>query len=172
MEVRTSLLELVALHPRLLWFDSIAAVGVVLGQLPGPTPYNLIIDIEGIPSFDDPTLTLTIDTSAIDPEHMARLTRTYEPSRLVEMAAIAIAAVAIFHVAHTEVRDMARRGSGADYFVGEAGMLLEVGGRSRRADAGAAWRQKWDRLTEQEVGRFFVFVVEFETPSGRLGFHE
>jgi hypothetical protein len=69
-----------------------------------------------------------------------------------------------------EIRDVAIRGSAADYLVGEQRYRLEIGGRTRRADFGATWQQKWQRLTDQRSSEFFVCVVEFETQTGRLEF--
>jgi hypothetical protein len=48
---------------------------------------------------------------------------------------------------------------------------MEIGGRSHQSDFGTAWKQKWDNSREREGGRFFLCVIEFETPSGRLAFH-
>jgi hypothetical protein len=172
MEVRTGLFELITLHPRLLWHDHIAAVAAVLGRQADPAPFSFEFTIEGVRTFDDPSLKLVVEPKGINENHVARLERTYEPSRLVEMAAIAMAGVVVYHVAHVEIRDMALRGSGADYLVGAAGMLLEIGGRSRRRDLDSAWEQKWDNLSQREGGRFFLCVVEFETMTGRLAFQE
>ncbi len=91
--------------------------------------------------------------------------------RQVELASTAIAGLALHHAGNHEIRDIAFRGSAADYLVGEEGYLLEVAVSWRRADFAAAWARKWDRLTEQVGTGFFVCVVEFETPSGRLWFN-
>jgi len=131
LEVLSRLVELSTIHPRLLWDDLIAATVAVLGQNNAPPPFRLELAVEGLPAFDDDRLLLAILPDDVSPEYVARLRRTYEASRLVEMAAIAIAGLAIFHAAHREIRDIALRGSRADYLVGEAGQLLEVGGRSR-----------------------------------------
>jgi hypothetical protein len=65
---------------------------------------------------------------------------------------------------------VAVRGTAADYLVDAARQSLEVGGRSQRSDFEAAWRQKWERLLSRSARGFYVCVVEFETPSGRLAF--
>ena len=69
------------------------------------------------------------------------------------------------------MRDVALRGSGADYLVDETNHLLEVAGRSRRSDFGVAWQQRSrQRLTMQRmVGGLHVCVLEFETPARSLG---
>lgn len=101
---------------------------------------------------------------------MSRLQRTYESSRLVELAAIAIAGLGLYHGGGHEIIDIALRGSAADYLVGESNHLLEVTGRSRRSDFRVAWQQRWQRLTDR-IGRgFYVCVAEFETPTGQLAF--
>ena len=91
--------------------------------------------------------------------------------RQVELAAIAIAGLAIHHAGNHEIRDIDFRGSAADCLVGEEGYLLEVAHIWRRTDFAAAWGQKWDRLSEQVGSGFFLCVVEFETPAGRLWFN-
>ena len=101
---------------------------------------------------------------------MRQLQRTYEAPRLVELAAIAIAGLGLYYGGGHEMRDVALRGSGADYLVDEAHHLLEVAGRSRRSDFGAAWQQRWQRLAGRPGSGFYVCVVEFETPAGRLAF--
>jgi hypothetical protein len=170
MEVASHLVELSTVHPRLLWDDIVAAAVAVLEQNTAPPPFRLELTIEDLPTYDDETLLLTILPDGVSPAHVTRLRRTYETSRLVEMAAIAVAGLAIFHAAHLEIRDIALHGSRADYLVGKGGHLLEVGGRSRRGDFGTAWREKWEHLKEHQGGGFFLCVVEFETPSGRLAF--
>ncbi len=170
MEITTSLGELATVHPNLLWPQLTAACVAVLGPAEG-AGHRLEIGLEGIPTFDDGRITLVIQTSGVDPTHTRAITRTFEPSRLVEMAAIVLAGLAVFHVAHLEIRDVALRGSRADYLVGERGYLMEVGGRSRRQDLAAAWREKWGGLIEREGGGFFLSLTEFETPAGRFAFH-
>jgi hypothetical protein len=86
------------------------------------------------------------------------------------LASIAIAGLALHHAGNHEIRDIAFRGSASDYRVGDERYLLEVDGRWSRVDFAAAWGQKWDRLSSQVGSGFFVCVVEFETPAGRLWF--
>lgn len=88
------------------------------------------------------------------------------------MAAIGIAGLAMFHAAHREIRDIALYGNGADYLVGPEARLLEIGGRSRRSDFTTAWQEKWQNLLDREGGQFYLCVVEFETPAGRLAYQE
>ena len=170
MEVVSHLVELSTIHPHLEWDDIIAAAVAVLEQDEAEPPFRLELAVENLPTFDDETLCLTILPEGVSPAHVARLRRTYETSRLVEMAAIAVAGLALFHAALLAIRDIALHGSRADYLVGKAGFLLEVGGRSRRSDFGTAWRDKWEHLKESQGGGFFLCVVEFETPAGRLAF--
>jgi hypothetical protein len=91
--------------------------------------------------------------------------------RQVELASVAIAGLALHYAGNHEIRDIAFRGTAADYLVGEEGYLLEVAHIWRRTDFAAAWGQKWDRLSEQFGSGFFLCVVEFETPAGRLWFN-
>lgn len=170
MEITTPLTELSAIHPNLVWSQLIAACAAVLGPTRERTSHRLEVGLGGISSFDDDKIILQIQTTRIDPGEVLGVARTFEPSRLVEMAAIVVAALVLFHVAHLEIRDVALRGSRADYLVGERGYLLEVGGRSRQQDLAAAWRDKWAGLLEREVGGFFLSLTEFETPAGRFAF--
>jgi hypothetical protein len=91
--------------------------------------------------------------------------------RQVELASIAIAGLALHNAGNHEIRDVAFRGSTTDYLVGEEGYLLEVANGWRRTDFAAAWGQEWDRLREQVGSGFFLCMVEFETPAGRLWFN-
>ena len=68
--------------------------------------------------------------------------------------------------------DVAIRGSSADYLIDAASNLLEVAGRSRASDFEPTWQKKWQRLSERTSRGFYVCVVEFETPKGRLTFAE
>jgi hypothetical protein len=104
--------------------------------------------------------------------HVSRLRRTYEASRIVELAAIAIAGLGLYHGGGHEIRDVALRGSAADYLVDETNHVMEVAGRSRRSDLNAAWNARWQRLSERLRVGFFVCVAEFETFAGRLAFQE
>ena len=101
---------------------------------------------------------------------MAQVRRTYEPSRLVELAAIAIAGLGLHHAGGHEIVDVAVRGSAADYLVDQAQQHLEIAGRSRRSDFDTAWRQKWQRLTDLWGSGFYLSVAEFEGRTGRLAF--
>ena len=101
---------------------------------------------------------------------IGKVRRTYESHRLIELAAIAIAGLGLFAAGGHQIRDVALRGSSADYLVDEENYLLEVSGRSRRSDFQAAWDARWNRLSERSGSGFIVCVSEFETPAGRLAF--
>jgi hypothetical protein len=168
MEATCRLVDLLELHPRLLWDTIILATYAVLFDRFQDRPYQLSLDAQNVPGFGSREMILSIDAAGIDRNRVASLRRTYETTRQVELASIAIAGLALHHAGNHEIRDIAIRGSAADYLVGEERYLLEVAGRSRRTDFAAAWGQKWDRLSEQVGSGFFVCVVEFETPAGRL----
>jgi len=158
------------MHPGLLWESIVVAAAAILEERYHGLPYRLDLDLRGIPGFGTDELILNISADEIDASRIGRFRRTYEDSRQVELAAIAIAGLGLHFAGHHEIRDVALRGSAADYLVGEDHFRLEVAGRTRRADFGAAWQQKWERLTDQVGSAFFVCVVEFETPTGRLEF--
>jgi hypothetical protein len=96
--------------------------------------------------------------------------RTYELSRRVELAAIALTGLALYHGGGHEIVDVAVRGSGADYLVDPAQHLLEIAGRSRQADFEVAWQQRLQRLRARATGSFYLWVIELESPAGRLMF--
>ena len=170
MDISVRLIELTIMHPRLLWEDIIAATVAMLSHIGVPSPFPFELMVEDLPGFGSAQLRLAIDPTGVAPEHVSRLQRTYEPSRLVELAAIAVVGLGLYHGGGHEIMDIALRGSGADYLVDESNHLLEVAGRSRRNDFGVAWQQRWQRLTDRMGSGFYVCVVEFETPAGRLAF--
>ena len=115
-------------------------------------------------------LSLAIESGPIRKAELNRVRQTYEPARLIEFAAIAIAGLAMYHAGGHQIVNVAWRGSGADYLVDQEKYPLEIAGRSRLNDLESAWKEKWGRLSEN-VGRdFFVFVAEFESFTGRLEF--
>jgi hypothetical protein len=125
------------------------------------------MECHDLPRHSDDKLAMQIIATDIDEERIERMRRTYEPARLVEMAAIAITGLGLYHGGGHEIRDVALRDSGADYLVGESNELLEIAGRSRQRDFEAAWEERRERLIARADG-FFLCVIEFETPSGRL----
>jgi hypothetical protein len=170
VEVLCRLVDLPEMHPRLLWDSIIVATAAILEDRFHELPRRMPLELQDIPGFGSDELTPNIDCGGIDGDRIARLRRTYEPSRQVELAAIAIAALGLSIAGNHEIRDVAIRGSAADYLVDEDGYQLEIAGRTRRVDFGIAWQQRWERLSDHIGSAFFVCVVEFETPTGRLAF--
>jgi hypothetical protein len=169
MDVALRLIDLAAMHPLLLWDTIITATAAVL-EAQGQPPWTLSLTVQDSPGFGSGELRLTIEPVGVTAERIARVRRTYEPSRLVELAAIAIAGAGLHQSGGHEIRDIAARGSAADYLIDEGNHHLEVAGRSRRSDFEAAWQQKWQRLGERVTSGVYVCVVEFESPAGRLAF--
>jgi hypothetical protein len=170
MDISVRLIELTIMHPRLLWEDIMAATVAMLSRIGVQSPFPFELTVEDLPGFGSAQLRLVIDPAGVASEHVNRLQRTYEPARLVELAAIAVVGLGLYYGGGHEIMDIALRGSGADYLIDEANLLLEVAGRSRRSDFGAAWQQRWQRLTDRLGGGFYVCVAEFETPAGQLAF--
>lgn len=170
MDIAVRLVDLTGMHPHLLWDDIIAATVAVLSATRSQSPFPFTLTVQDLPGFGSEQLRFAIDPASVAADHVRRLQRTYEASRLVELAAIAIAGLGLYYGGGHEMRDVALRGSGADYLVDEAHHLLEVAGRSRRRDVGTAWQQRWQRLTERLGSGFYVCVIEFETPAGQLAF--
>lgn len=136
------------------------------------SPFSFFLETINLPNCGDRFLRLSIDPKGIADNYVVRVKRTYEPSRLVELAAIAIAGLALFQAGNHEIRDIALRGTGADYLVDETNQLPEIAGRSRKSDFNVAWQQRRNRLNEIAINGYYLCVVEFETPSGRLEFFE
>jgi hypothetical protein len=134
------------MHPRLLWDDIIGATVALMSHV-APTPFPFRLTVENVPRFGTAELQLAIRPWGISAKRVNQLLRTYEASRLVELAAIAIAGLGLYHAGAHEIRDIAIRGTAADYLVDEDNHLLEIAGRTRRSDFGSAWQQKWKRLS-------------------------
>ena len=172
MEVTVRLVDLSGMHPRLLWDAIVTAAAAILSGSQASPPFGIPLRIQDVPGFGDGELRLLLDPADVPEERLVRVSRTYEPSRLIELAAIAIAGIGLHHAGGHEILDLAVRGSAADYLVDEARHHLEIAGRSRRSDLEVAWQQKWQRLSETQEGGCYVCVVEFESPSGRLAFRD
>src|SRR5579883_1934521 len=162
VEVSCRLLDLPEMHPRLLWDTIILAAAGVLEDRFHDLPRRMVLDVRDLPGFGSDELSLRIDPGGIDGDRITRLRRTYEPTRQVELAAIAIAGFGLHFAGHHEIRDVALRGSGADYLVGDDHYHLEIAGRTRRADFEIACQQKRERLTNHVGSAFLICVVEFE----------
>jgi hypothetical protein len=169
MDVPTCLLDLATMHPELLWEAIITATTAVLGEA-GSAPFPFSLAVEDLPGFGSEECRLLIEPGHVSASRVAQVRRTYERSRLVELAAIAIAGLGLHHAGGHEIVDIAARGSGADYLVGPSRHRLEIGGRSRRSDLEVAWRQKSQRLTELWGGGFYLCLADFESRTGRLAF--
>ncbi len=169
-EVPCRLQDLPNLHPRLLWETIGLAAAAVLAGVGGQPPCPFVLHAENIPGFGGGELMLAIDPGPFGDDSILRLRRTFDLARQVELAAIAVAGLALAYTGGYEICDVALRGSAADYLVGDHRSRLEIAGRSRRADLESAWQQKWSRLSQVHDQPCYVFVAEFETLTGRLGF--
>lgn len=170
MTVSTSLVSLAEMHPQLEWQEITASAVAAFEEGGLEAPFQVQFEMIDVPGFENESLQLLIDRTGIPADLVARVRRTYEPSRRIELAAIALAALGLYHGGSHEIVDVAVRGSGADYLVDAAHHLLEISGRSRRADFEVAWQQRLQRLTERATGGFYLCVVELQTPGGRLMF--
>ncbi len=170
MDVRLALTDLTEMHPQLLWSDLAAAATSILVKPRSSPLVELPFEFQSVPGFGSTEVVLGIDCSDVELRDVERLRRTYEQTRLVELAAIAVAGLALYHESGHEIVDVSLRGSSADYLVDESHRLLEVAGRSRRSDFESAWQQKRSRLEARGQQDFYICVVEFETPFGRLGY--
>lgn len=154
----------------MLWDTIITAAAAVLTGTQASPPFRFPLAIQNVPGFGDGELRLLLDPVDVPDERQFRVRRTYEPSRLIELAAIAVAGIGLHHAGGHEILDLAVRGSAADYLADESRHHLEIAGRSRRSDLETAWQQKRRRLGETQEGGCYVCVAEFESPAGRLAF--
>lgn len=170
MDAAVRLMDLLSMHPRLLWDTIITAAVAVMSEEGALPPFFFPLSIQNVPGFGEGELQLLLDPTDVPAEGVSRIRRTYEPSRLIELAAIALAGIGLHLAGGHEIIDVAVRGSGADYLIDAAGHHLEIAGRSWRSDFEKAWQQKWRRLQETQHGGCYVFVAEFESPAARLAF--
>jgi hypothetical protein len=170
VDVAVHLLGLAEMQPLLLWDTiGVATAAVFRGAPASPLP-RFVLAVENVPGVGDEVLSFLFDSGGVSEEQVARVRRTYEPARLIELAAIAIAGAGLHHAGGHRIVDVAVRGSGADYLVDEDRHSLEIAGRSRRRDLDVAWEQKWQRLRSRQQAAGYVCVCEFEAFTGRLGF--
>lgn len=158
------------MHPHLLWDTIVTAAAAVLSEHGATPPFALPLSIQNVPGFGAGEVQLLLDPVEVSSNRILRIRRTYEPSRLIELAAIAIAGIGLHYAGGHEILDLAVRGSAADYLIDQSRDHLEIAGRSRRSDFEVAWQQKWQRLNAVRQGGCYVCVVEFESPAGRLAF--
>jgi hypothetical protein len=170
MAVAVQLVGLSWMHPLLLWEPIIPATVAVFRQRGMEPPFGFLLAVEDVPGFGTDALELVIDPIGVSVDVVERLQRTFEPSRQIEMAAIAVAAIGLHVAGAHQLIDVSPRGSAADYLVDAARHHLEIAGRSRRRDLDAAWEQKQPRLLEQSERGCYLCVSEFETCTGRLRF--
>jgi hypothetical protein len=170
MDVSKRLLDLPAMHPELLWESILTATAAVLGDSGAEPPFAFALTVENVPGFGSDECRLLIDAGGVSATQITQVRRTYEPARLVELAAIAVTGLALNHAGGHEIVDVAVRGSAADYLVDQARHHLEIGGRSRRKDFETAWRQKWQSLEDLWGSGFYLCVADFESRAGRLAF--
>jgi hypothetical protein len=170
MAVAVRLLDLPRMHPLLLWEPILPATCLVFRERGIEPPYRFVLAVEEVPGFGTDALDVEIDPGGVSAEWMERCARTFEPSRLIEFAAIAIAGLSLHSAGGHELVDLARRGSAADYLVDAARHHLEIAGRSRRRDLESAWEQKQPRLLERSERGCYPCISEFETCTGRLVF--
>jgi len=168
--LKLRLVDLSDTHPGLLWDDIIAAAVAVFDERGFSVPFRVSLKVEDVPNYGSGQIDLQIVKRGVTSGRIDKVRRTFEPHRLVELATIAVAGLGLFAAGGHQIRDVALRGSSADYLVDAENYLLEVSGRSRRNDFQAAWDARWNRLSNRPSAGFFVCVLEFETPAGRLAF--
>jgi hypothetical protein len=168
-----NLSDLRDMHPRLLWDEIVAATSSILEErFHGQSQALIALDFRRIPLVGSGEETLQIRLRLQGEFDLARIRRTYERPRLVELAAIAITGLSLYHLGGHEMVDVALRGSAADYLVDLPRHHLEIGGRSQRRSFEPAWRQKYRRLAAHSKRGSYLSLVEFQTPAARIEFSE
>ncbi|MBI3406912.1 MAG: hypothetical protein HY040_00965 [Planctomycetes bacterium] len=120
--------DLSLMHPRLVWREIAGAAALVLGRRKRRSVVSIPTFLENVAGAENDAVTLQVDLSGISKQFLLRLLATYERTHLVEMAGIALAGVALYHIGGLEIRDVAVSGSGADYLVGDALVLWKSPG--------------------------------------------
>src|SRR5260370_29704068 len=95
MDALVRLLDLAKMHPNLLWDTIAEATAGVFEEVGAESPYQLGLTVEDVPGYGSGRLSLLLDRTGISDDRIARLRRTYEPARLIELAAIAVAGVGL-----------------------------------------------------------------------------
>src|SRR5262245_56910795 len=91
VKVAFRLIDLAEQHSGLLWETIVTTAVAVLSEPGRESPYAFSMAVDGVYGFGSETVEFLFDGLGIAREHVDRIRRTYEPSRLVEMAAIAVA---------------------------------------------------------------------------------
>ncbi len=110
-EVPCGLQDLPNLHPRLLWETIGLAAAAVLAGVAGQPPYPFVVHAENLPGFGGGDLMLAIDPGPVGDDSILRLRRTFDLPRQVELAAIAVAGLALAYTGGYEICDVALRGA-------------------------------------------------------------
>jgi hypothetical protein len=103
VNVSFRLLDLVHLHSLLLWDEILAATAAVLRDGGREPPHDFTLCVEDVPGFGSETIRLLIDVTGIPFDRITKVQRTYEPSRLIEVAAIAVAGAGLAAPASTRL---------------------------------------------------------------------
>ncbi len=103
MDIAVRLTDLAIMHPRLLWQDISAAAVAVLSGVQTESPFRLELAVRDVPGFGSGSLRMAMEADGVSAAHVTRLQRTYEASRLVELAAIAIAGLGLYHAGGHEI---------------------------------------------------------------------
>ena len=115
--MKLRLIDLPDMHPCLLWDDIIAAAVAVLDERGFSAPFRFSMDVQDLPGYDNVVIDFQILKSGVTSGQIGKVRRTYESHRLIELAAIAIAGLGLFAAGGHQIRDVALRGSSADYLV-------------------------------------------------------
>src|SRR5260370_20042708 len=97
MDISTSLVGLAEMHPELEWQEITAATVAVLEDGGLEAPFQVPLDLIDVPGFGTERLNLLIERTGIPAERVTRLRRTYEPPRRIELAAIALTGLGLYH---------------------------------------------------------------------------
>jgi hypothetical protein len=157
LEIAIRLSDLPSMHPRLLWDEIMTAFVATSIDAGGGSPFSFFLETINLPNYGDRFLQLSIDLEGVADNYVVRVKRTYEPSRLVELAAIAIAGLALFQAGNHEIRDIALRGTGADYLVDETNQFWKsLGDRGKVTLASLGSRERIGLAKSQLAALIYV----------------
>ena len=169
MKVEVLLSDLRRWHPWLLWDNILAATVAVLSRAGNRRRYAVPLAVENVPGFRGEELVLLLNPKGIARKAVSRVSRTFELSRLVELAAIGVAGVALYSAGQHIISDVAERDSGADYVLDDGRHRLEIAGRSRRVDLRNAWEERRLRFRGSAPYRLLCLCSRVRVPGGTAG---
>jgi hypothetical protein len=101
-----------------------------------------------------------------------RVRRTYQEPVITEFATLALACASVEIFAGMELTEVTRRGERADYWLGDAELLLEVSGQ-QDGNLDKLHREKEEQLKQNPFGKDgYVCVANYGNATAHFWYHE